>query len=860
MKLNIKKFIKTSRGLKITKENGKIIVENNTPYRKKIIFTKLIFNKKYKFLLESNIETIKGEDCSIKLINRKGQVVERIDQNSKVVFNEIPRVSFLGISFEPNSSYVINKIEYSNNYDISNEINEYFKNDILLLCPGYPSNNNKYNCSFIHSRVCEYEKNGMGIDVVVVNENTVNKTEFYEFEGKRICMTSYGEVRNILLKKHYSKLLVHFLLPSYFKILDAVDTRNTNIILYSHGVDTLYRAFNRIGSPYFTTDFEIPEDYKKNFIDRDEEIFKYNNQENCKFVFVSNWNKEYSERLLNIKYNNSEIIPCFIDDKLYSYEKKNPELRKNIFVIRPQEDLNSYSMDINVRTILELSHRECFKDMNFSIYGDGSMHDELLEPLRGFDNVHIYKKFLSHEEIAKMHKENGIGLFASRFDTQAVSSCEAAMSGVVVITSKGIGTEEYIDPNIGTYCETENYKEYADLIEKIYNNPKLFSEMSEKMHDSVMKTCSYDVSIKKDIEQIKSFNTKEKIVIPSLKENPLLTVSIACYNVSNFIVQAIIPMLRSKYASELEILVVNDGSKDDTVAKVEQFIKENYTEGKTPIIKVIDKENGGHGSTINKGIELATGKYFRLLDGDDYYVTSEFDKYMERLMNEDSDLILTNYVEDFAITGTTNRTRNYKNLVPYVKYRLEDLVVGKYGFDNWGPLLSTSTYKTKLLKDANFKIDEHCFYVDMEYNLIGYMMADTVTYYPLDIYNYYLGRPGQSISYESFKRNILQHERVCMRVVNEFKERSNVLSDNKKKYIIEKVIVPLCRTQYELTIQRFRKNDKFKSFDNKFKTIPEFYNDSRIAGRQVKLHRATNGLLIWLNPFIQKIRGIFGRK
>ena len=60
----------------------------------------------------------------------------------------------------------------------------------------------------------------------------------------------------------------------------------------------------------------------------------------------------------------------------------------------------------------------------------------------------------------------------------------------------------------------------------------------------------------------------------------------------------------------------------------------------------------------------------------------------------------------------------------------------EFGFIMLGPLLPTSTYKTSILKNANFKIDEHCFYVDMEYNLVGYLNAKTVSYYPFDIYYY----------------------------------------------------------------------------------------------------------------------------
>ena len=84
---------------------------------------------------------------------------------------------------------------------------------------------------------------------------------------------------------------------------------------------------------------------------------------------------------------------------------------------------------------MELSHREFFKDLVFSIYGDGSMHDRILNPLNQFDNVHIYKRFLTHNEIREVHHTHGIALFPTRYDSQAVSSCEAAASGCAVITS-----------------------------------------------------------------------------------------------------------------------------------------------------------------------------------------------------------------------------------------------------------------------------------------------------------------------------------------------------------------------------------------------------------------------------------------
>ena len=338
-----------------------------------------------------------------------------------------------------------------------------------------------------------------------------------------------------------------------------------------------------------------------------------------------------------------------------------------------------------------------------------------------------------------------------------------------------------------------------------------------------------------------------------------MSIVIPSYNVGKYIKGGVKSLLRSKYASDLEIIIVNDGSKDDTVAKSNELLS-NYR-GKNPIIKIIDKENGGHGSTINKGIEIATGKYFRLMDGDDYYITENLDKLLEKLKDEDSDIVLTNYIEDFAVTAVYNPTKFYPNLVPGVQYNLDEMYYNgnEYGFIMFGPLLPTSTYKTSILKNANFKIDEHCFYVDMEYNLVGYINAKTVSYYPFDIYNYYLGRQGQSISKESYKKNILHHEKVCLRLVDYYTEKEKELSESKKAYLNNCIIVPMCKRQYELTTEMFKNNEHFISFDRKLKKYPQFYNNTSIAGRRVKIHRLTNGHFIWMNEVFIKLGKLIRR-
>ena len=92
----------------------------------------------------------------------------------------------------------------------------------------------------------------------------------------------------------------------------------------------------------------------------------------------------------------------------------------------------------------------------------------------------------------------------------------------------------------------------------------------------------------------------------------ILTISIAAYNVEKFLDKTLSSLCNESLSEDLEVLIIDDGSTDKTGNIAKQYEKKYPN-----IFRYVYKENGGHGSTINKGIELAQGKYFRVLDGDD---------------------------------------------------------------------------------------------------------------------------------------------------------------------------------------------------------------------------------------------------
>lgn len=849
MTFNIKNVLLKGRNISKKIKDGQLIIENNSNSYAKVLFFKPILTKKKPFSITVNIDSMIGESPIIKLLSTRLKNYKEIIANTTYYIDITPTAVFIALKVAPNSKISINSIEYSlekNRKDILENVYKN-KNNFLMVAPLYPSNDNKYSCAFLHSRIKAYKKHGINVDLVIVN-HTEEYHYSYEYDGINVNVLSYNDIREILQNKKYDKILIHFISEEYAQILDATDLSQTEVIIYSHGADNLYRDRNIFGTKYFSQEYEPSLIEIKKFKRLDEIINRYNSRNNITFAFVSSFAKNRSEELINMHYNNYEIIPCLIDENTFKYKGKDAKQRFKICMIRSFHNLNSYSIDTNVKAILALSKKEIFNDLEFSIYGKGEMHDTLLAPIKNFQNVKIYNKFLSFDEMADMYAENGISLFATRYDTQGVATLESAMCGTIPITSYGTGLSCYLDEQNGNFTEATDYNAMANLVEKLVLNPKLFKKMSEAVHKSVLKNCSEKQSIEKEIKLLRRKTVGREITKQKpLDKHPLLTVAIPSYNCEKYLYNTVYSLIDHDYNNKVEVLIINDGSKDNT-AKIGRELEKI-----SPSIRLIDKENGGHGSTINVGIKEARGKYFRLLDGDDYFVTDQFVKYLLKLDKETADLILTNYIEDLSIEAVKKPKLIYNNLEPYQIYDFEILIFPGYGFKNFGPLLSTSTYRTEKFKKINFNIDHNCFYVDMEYNFMGALITSSVVYYPLNIYCYYLGRTGQSMSKDSMKQHYLDHEKVTMRLVEEYYILKEKLPKYKQDYIERRLILPLIYSQYDIILNNVNTRKAFKSFDNKLKNYKEFYNNETIVSKKIKLHRLTNGISVYLQKLIQKI-------
>lgn len=258
----------------------------------------------------------------------------------------------------------------------------------------------------------------------------------------------------------------------------------------------------------------------------------------------------------------------------------------------------------------------------------------------------------------------------------------------------------------------------------------------------------------------------------------ILTISIAAYNVEKYLSETLDTLCDSRYINDIEVLVIDDGSKDHTGE-----IASSYQKKFPNSIKYVAKENGGHGSTINKGMELATGKYFRILDGDDYVDQEGFFSYIQKLKKCSTDVAITDYwwVDDYHKTYQHNH-QAFSKMEDGKEYEYKsDMDSSLYG-------LSTLTIKTELLKRAAFKITEKCFYVDVEFIVWAIHLSESYTYFKDKVYMYRcISTTQNSVSKANMLKNVKMQEKVALNLCVVFDNFKCDANDEKGKVILRRI-------------------------------------------------------------------------
>ncbi|HHX11302.1 MAG TPA: glycosyltransferase family 2 protein [Clostridiales bacterium] len=235
----------------------------------------------------------------------------------------------------------------------------------------------------------------------------------------------------------------------------------------------------------------------------------------------------------------------------------------------------------------------------------------------------------------------------------------------------------------------------------------------------------------------------------------LMTAVIPSYNSAAYMNHAIETLLTG--GNDMEIIIVNDGSSDDT-----QKIGESYQKKYPRIVRIVSQENGGHGEAVNTGLANATGLYFKVVDSDDWVNEQALKDVLSRLKElvadgNSPDLFLANYVYE-KVGAKRKKVINYHWALPKNEiFTWNDITHFR---QSQNILMHSTIYRTKLLKDCGIILPKHTFYVDNIFVYQPLPFVKTMYYMDVNLYRYFIGRDDQSVNEQVMIRRIDQQLKV----------------------------------------------------------------------------------------------------
>lgn len=240
-----------------------------------------------------------------------------------------------------------------------------------------------------------------------------------------------------------------------------------------------------------------------------------------------------------------------------------------------------------------------------------------------------------------------------------------------------------------------------------------------------------------------------------------LSIIVPVYGVEKYIDKCLNSLVKQSL-KEIEIIVVNDGTKDNSQKIIDKYVKK-YPDK----IKSYIKENGGQGSARNYGLKKATGEYIGYVDSDDFV---EKDMY-KKLYNKAKE---NNY--DIVVCGNYNVSEDYQNknidaFINNYNTDLENIFFGKMAV--WNKI-----YKRDILIKNKLEFKEKVWYEDLAFTLKAIMNSNTFAFIDEPLYDYLI-REGSTMNNSNVQRNL--------EILDAFNDILSYIQHNKKEEYFSKI-------------------------------------------------------------------------
>ncbi|MCF0178171.1 MAG: glycosyltransferase family 2 protein [Bacteroidales bacterium] len=259
----------------------------------------------------------------------------------------------------------------------------------------------------------------------------------------------------------------------------------------------------------------------------------------------------------------------------------------------------------------------------------------------------------------------------------------------------------------------------------------------------------------------------------------ILSLIIPTYNMAELLPRCLDSLLVDGAHERLEVIVVNDGSKDNSLQVMQSY------EAKYPdTVVVIDKPNGNYGSTINAALPVAKGKYVKILDSDDWFESQSLLKFLDALSKCDSDIVVTHF-SIFHEDGSKEIAKyNLYGKEPYVygrQYDLDEVLSG--GYIRFF-LMHGLCYRTDLLRNNSYTQTEGVSYTDLEWDTYPLFYAQSIVFFDINLYQYNMAREGQTMDPKVLHKSLWQLEKVTWQLIDFYENwQKEQLSDTRRRFI-----------------------------------------------------------------------------
>ncbi|WP_309105147.1 glycosyltransferase family 4 protein [Microbacterium sp.] len=376
---------------------------------------------------------------------------------------------------------------------------------VLVIANAYPSDRALYRNGFIHRRVKAYQEAGLEVEVFY-HHQPVAELQHYVYDDVPVTVGRSEHLEALAKSARYDAYLVHFAEPG--RLVPLMNAAvSAPVIVWIHGFEA--EAWHRRWFNFVLGSTEIADAIakKSNYYETQNRFLRdlvVERPLRLRFVNVSAWFQHMIvEPDIDAEITDGVVIPNLIDEELFQYRAKSPALRLRILSVRPYAS-RKYANDVMVAAILELSKRPYFDELLFTICGEGVLFEKITAPLHAFPNVELHNRFFSQEEIVELHADHGVFLAPTRFDSQGVSMCEAASSGLVAVATDVTAVPEFVKNRVsGLLVPPESPVALADAIEELYFDEELFLTLSEEGSRSMTARCGRRATVDKEIALIR---------------------------------------------------------------------------------------------------------------------------------------------------------------------------------------------------------------------------------------------------------------------------------------------------------------------------------------------------------------------